>query len=49
MLVGLVWAGIVAHNLREKDQDRSAAFRQMAPVLVFCATFSIGMLWLLVG
>jgi hypothetical protein len=49
MMLGLVWAGRVAQSLIEKGQVRPAAFRQMAPVLVFCATVSIGMLWLLVG
>ncbi len=49
VLAGLVWAGIAAHDLVEKDQKRSVAIRQMTPVLVFCAIFSISILWLLVG
>ena len=43
LLVGLFWAARTARQLSGSD------FRRVAPVLAFCLTFTLGMLWLLIG
>ncbi|HEX9013625.1 MAG TPA: 4Fe-4S binding protein [Anaerolineaceae bacterium] len=42
LISGLFWACRVARQL-------ASSLRQAAPMLVFCAVFTLGMLWLLIG
>jgi ferredoxin len=44
LLIGLLWSTKIARQLAAPDNQQAAA-----PLLVFCLTFTLAMLWLLVG
>ncbi|MBI4772028.1 MAG: 4Fe-4S binding protein [Chloroflexi bacterium] len=49
LLGGLAWAGLTAHGIARELGGGRARLAQLGPVLGFCSTVTVGMLWLLVG
>lgn len=49
LLVGLGWSSVTAYQIAREDVQAETAVRAALPVILFCLSLTIGLLWLLIA